>query len=112
MQLAHVDLLSEDPAARPEESLSPRARRRGRERQLEQLREAVDSLLAARSAAATPGGPAGSSGATDGGRGAGEAGGLHEGAAEPPEEFLDPILMTLMTVSWADSPAELAALLS
>ena len=72
--------------------MSPAQQRRRSDSQLQQLHSAVDALLAARTAAAA----AASSRAGEGGQAAPGGGGAGAELAEAPEDFLDPILMTLM----------------
>lgn len=88
MQLHQAEPLSGDAAAAEEQGLSPREQRRAIEHQLQQLRGAIDAVLDSR--AGDAGGASGSGGA--GGSGPAEL-------ADAPEEFLDPILMTLMQVA-------------
>lgn len=87
MQLHQAEPLSGDAAAAEEQGLSPREQRRRIERQLQQLRSAIDAVVDSRAGGS---GEGGSSGAV-GGSGAPDL-------ADAPDEFLDPILMTLMQV--------------
>lgn len=87
-QLHQADPLSGD-AAPDDDSLSPRAQRVFLELQVEKLEGAINAVLDSRA-----GGPSGASGS--GAAGGGAAAEL----ADAPDEFLDPILMTLMQARW------------
>ncbi|KAI7841821.1 hypothetical protein COHA_004350 [Chlorella ohadii] len=84
-ELHQAEPLSGDASAAEEQGLSPREQRRGIERQLQQLRSAIDAVLDSRA-----GGAGGASGSGSAG------GGTAADLADAPDEFLDPILMTLM----------------
>lgn len=87
LQLHQAEPLSGDASAAEEQGLSPKEQRRGIERQLQQLRSAIDAVLDSRA-----GGAGGASGSGSAG------GGTAADLADAPDEFLDPILMTLMQV--------------